>query len=80
MQDSVQILCTSLHFYFAINRLLNGSNKVQLLKQQDKIKEDLKILKLDKKNPNNPVGLKQIKDYIEDNNLPYNIVSKRANN
>lgn len=58
---------------------LNGSNEVYLLKKEkEQIKNDLKALKLDKRQPNRKVGLDKIKDIIKDNNLPFEINNGRA--
>ncbi|MGE7772300.1 DEAD/DEAH box helicase family protein [Viridibacillus arvi] len=58
---------------------LNGSNKVKLKKdEKEQIKNDLKVLRLDKKNPNNPVGLDRIKNHLTDKNLPYSIERARS--
>ncbi|WP_102691150.1 hypothetical protein [Rummeliibacillus pycnus] len=58
---------------------LNGSNEVYLLKKEkEQIKNDLKDLKLDKRQPNRKVGLDKIKDIIKDNNLPFEINNGRA--
>ncbi|MGG0655538.1 DEAD/DEAH box helicase family protein [Rummeliibacillus pycnus] len=60
------------------NNLLNGSNEIAILKnQKEQIKNDLKALKLDKKHPNNPVGLDRIKDFFKDNHLPFKINNAR---
>lgn len=68
---------TNIEDYF--NNILNGSNVAIILNpQKEQIKNDLKALKLDRKNPNNPVGLKKIKDLFKEKNLPFDIDNGRA--
>lgn len=60
------------------NGLLNGSNIVNLPKEKkERIKNDLKVLRLDKRQPNRKVGLDKIKDLFKEKNLPFEINNGR---
>ena len=55
---------------------LLGMDSVDLLPDEiEKFKEQLKALKLDKKNPNRKVGKKRLNDYLLENNIPYVITN-----
>ena len=55
---------------------LLGMDSVDLLPDEiEKYKEQLKALKLDKKNPNRKVGKKRLNDYLLENNIPYLITN-----
>lgn len=61
------------------NNFLKCSKETIIEKEQQKqIKEKLKALKLDRKNPNAVVGLKRIKKYFKENNMPFEIDNGRA--
>lgn len=75
MQDSVQILCTSLHFYFAINNNLNSIDKkeerfkkiLEYLLEKDKKEFVIKdILETDREHEDSTlIGMMMNKDLVE---------------